>query len=367
MRTRSPAPTHYINGLEPPGLVAHFLDHPPEGFEAVVSPDGAPGFLATFDLLTTADPETLRLVAAVPGSRWLRRLLNWRTCFFGTTTSEYAPMPAGVLPEALPQTLLAAWGKRSALMIVKDIPEHSPLLPDKDCDYSAAFVAACESQGFAMVEGQALAYVPIDFSSPDEYLSRLSAGRRRDIRRKLRAREQLRVEILPTGCEQLRDARFLDTLYSLYEEVYAQSEIHFDKLTRNFFRAVLQDGSLDGHLFLYYSEDALIGFNLCFIHGGMLIDKYVGFRYPAARQHNLYFVSWLENLEFARTRGLRHYVAGWTDPEIKAYLGAKFTFTRHAVYIRNPVLRALLKKISKRFEHDRAWFDAQAKESPARP
>ncbi|MBS1189249.1 MAG: family N-acetyltransferase [Rhodocyclaceae bacterium] len=362
-----PAPTRCINGLEPAALIRHFLAHPPAGFEAFCSPAGMPGFFADFDLLTTADGDTLDLVNSLPGSRWLRRLLNWRTCFFGTTASEYAPLPASVAPEALPPALLEAWSKRSRLLIVKDIPDDSPLLPAADRQYAAAFVAACVERGFILVEGQALAYVPIDFACPEDYLARLSPGRRKDIRRKLRARERLQLKVLPTGCEALRDPDFLAVLYDLYREVYAQSEIHFDLLTPDFFRAILQDGNLDGHLFLYYGDGELIGFNLCFVHDGMLIDKYVGFRYPAARQHNLYFVSWMENLAFARERGLSHYVAGWTDPEIKAYLGARFTFTRHAVYVRNPLLRSLLKRISGRFESDRAWFDAHAKQPAPRP
>ncbi|HZX29957.1 MAG TPA: GNAT family N-acetyltransferase [Rhodocyclaceae bacterium] len=347
-----------INGLEPAGLIRHFLDHPPEAFEAFLSPEGMPGFFADFDLLTTADPETLRLAASLPGSPWLRRLITWRTCFFGTTASEYAPMPAAAAPRGLPHKLLAAWGRRTRLLIVKDIPDASPLLPQTQRDYAAAFTAACEDSGFIMVEGQALAYVPIDFAGPEEYLSRLSSGRRKDIRRKLKARDRLSIEILPTGGEAFRNPAFLDQLYALYLEVYGQSEIHFDRLTADFFRAILQDRELDGRLFLYRAGGELIGFNLCFIHDGMLIDKYVGFRYPAARDHNLYFVSWMENLAFAIEQGLSHYVAGWTDPEIKAYLGASFTFTRHAVYVRNPLLRNLLKRISSRFEHDRAWFDA---------
>lgn len=358
-----PVSTPYINGLEPAALAQHFLDHPPDGFEAFQSPAGMPGFVADFDLLTTADPATLRLADSLPGSRWWRRLLRWPTCFFGTTASEYALMPPQADPEALPDTLLAAWGRRTRLVIVKDIPEASPLLPAAHRDYAAAFTAACEKLGFILVEGQALAYVPIDFASPEDYLSRLSAGRRKDIRRKLKARERLSIEVLPTGSPALRDPAFLDTLYSLYLEVYGQSEIHFDRLTADFFRAVLQDETLAGQLFLYHGDGGLIGFNLCFVHDGMLIDKYVGFRYPAARDHNLYFVSWMENLAYARERGLTHYVAGWTDPEIKAYLGASFTFTRHAVYVRNPILRSLLKRISSRFESDRAWFDAR--EAPA--
>jgi hypothetical protein len=62
------------------------------------------------------------------------------------------------------------------------------------------------------------------------------------------------------------------------------------------------------------------------------------------------------NLEYAMERGLRHYVAGWTDPEVKAQLGASFTPTRHAVYVRNPLLRALARRFSGHFEMDKQWL-----------
>lgn len=348
----------YINSLEPAGLIQHFMNHPPEGFEPVVSSLGQPGFFMRFDLLTTADAETLRAVSKLPASTVLRKLLTWRTLFFGTTVSEYAPMVAGCDASGLLATMMEAWNEQSRLLIIKDIPDQSPLLPESDRQTATALREACQQAGFTMIAGQALAYVPIDFGSTDDYLARLSSGRRKDIRRKLKARAELDLDILRTGCEKLQDPGFLQTLYDLYEEVYAQSEIHFDKLTAEFFRAILQDASLDGHLFLYYRQGSLIGFNLCFIHNNMLIDKYVGFRYPEARQYNLYFISWMENLNFAITRQLTHYVAGWTDPEIKAYLGAKFTFTHHAVYPRNPLLRKILGKLSHHFEHDKAWFDA---------
>lgn len=347
----------YINSLEPTGLIQHFINHPPEGFEPMVSSLAQPGFFMRFDLLTTADAETLRAVSKLPASATLRKLLTWRTLFFGTTVSEYAPMPADRGAPELLATMMEAWHEQSRLFIIKDIPEQSPLLPDGDRQTASALREACRQAGFTMIAGQALAYVPIDFASPDDYLARLSSSRRKDIRRKLKARAELDLDILRTGCDKLQDSGFLQTLFDLYLEVYAQSEIHFDKLTLEFFGAILRDASLDGYLFLYYRQEHLIGFNLCFVHNNMLIDKYVGFRYPAARECNLYFVSWMENLKFAVDRQLTHYVAGWTDPEIKAYLGAKFTFTHHAVYPRNPVLRKVLGKLSRHFEHDKAWFD----------
>ena len=59
-------------------------------------------------------------------------------------------------------------------------------------------------------------------------------------------------------------------------------------------------------------------------------------------------------------KGLKTYVAGWTDPEIKSYLGARFTFTKHAVYIRNPVLRFVLSRLKRLFESDSQWQETKA-------
>ena len=350
-------PMRLLNSLEPPGLIQHFLHCPPEGFETVVSAMGQPGFRVKFDLLTTVDAGTLRFVNTLPAAGLVRHILTWRTLFWGTTVTEYLPLPSQIDGLASVESMLTTWRRSSRLCVLKDIPSQSPLLTEAERMAAAELIEACKNTGFILIAGQALAYVPIDFENVAEYLSRLSSARRKNIRRKMRARADIQIEMMNTGCERLNNTEFLDELYELYLNVYRQSEIRFDKLSAEFFSAVFKDKSLDGHLFLYYSAGQLIGFNLCFIHNGMLIDKYIGFRYPAAREHNLYFVSWMENLAFALSRKLRHYVAGWTDPEIKAYLGAKFTFTQHAVYVRNPLLRRILDKLSRHFEHDKAWFE----------
>jgi len=248
------------------------------------------------------------------------------------------------------------------LTIVKDLPQDSPLLPDADNAHARALAQALADAGFILVEGQALAHVPIDFSSLDEYLARLSRSRRQNLRRKLRSRAQLQVQRIPTGAAFADDV-CVDAYYALFDAVYAQSEIHFDKLTRDFFAALLRDAGNGGTVFEYRAlqddgtPGALLGWNLCFEHGGKLIDKYIGLSYPAAREANLYFVSWMVNLEYAIERGLSHYVAGWTDPEVKAQLGASFTFTQHAVFIRNPLLRALGRRFAGHFESDRQWSE----------
>lgn len=342
----------YIAQLEPESLLKQFLVHPPEGFVAASTPSGMPTFVAPFDLLTTADDALRRRVAGLPGYRWWGRLLRWRTRFAGSTVTEFAPLPTPLVPDALADELVGRYGRDCALLVIKDIAPASPLLDADASAHAEAFAEACAARGCVLLEGMALAWVPIDFSSEDDYLARLSHSRRKSLRRKLRSRAGLQVEALPTGSACFDDEAVLAQFHALYGNVYAQSEIHFDRLSADFFSAVLRDGGSGGVVFTYRHEGELIGWNLCYEHDGKLIDKYIGFAYPQAREHNLYFVSWFENLAYARQRGLTHYVAGWTDVEVKRQLGARFCMTRHAVYVRNPLLRVIFRRMSHLFESD---------------
>lgn len=350
------ATENFRNQLEPSGLLQQFSNHPPEGF-ALLKEWPAPAFTAPFDLLTTAEDALKARLLSLPGGRWLSTRLRLKTDFIGSTVSEYAPLPQGVEASTLARQLRAVAG-RTMLTIVKDLPQESPLLSASDNDFAKALSQALAEQGFVALEGQALAYVPLGFASTDEYLAGLSKNRRSSLRRKLKSRAQLSVQRIPTGAAFAADAQ-VDAYYALFDAVYAQSDIHFDKLTRGFFADLLRDADNGGIVFEYRDRqsDALLGWNLCFEHDGRLIDKYIGLSYPAAREANLYFVSWMVNLEYALERGLSHYVAGWTDPEVKAQLGASFTMTQHLVFIRNPVLRALGRRFSGLFESDSQWGD----------
>ncbi|PPU94579.1 GNAT family N-acetyltransferase [Xanthomonas albilineans] len=341
----------FVNQLEPPVLLQHFLQHPPVGFQARPLDHGVPAFEADFDLLTTAHPTLRAWVARLPLQRLWQRLLRPRTNFVGSTVTEYAWLPRAADPAQLPRQWRAQLGRRRALLIVKDVAQASPLLDAADNAWAQAFLDACQRSGYLLLRGQALAWVPIDFASTDEYLARLSRARRRNIRRKLRSRADLQVEVLSTGAA-FADPALRAQCYALYQEVYAQSEVHFDLLTAEFFDALLTDSDSGGLMFVYRHDGLVIGWNLCYVHDGRLLDKYIGLHYPASHEHNLYALSWMENLDYACRHGLRAYVAGWTDPEVKAQLGASFTYTWHAVYLRNPLLRALLRLLRPLFEAD---------------
>lgn len=361
-RDNAPLPTtehrrivSFVAQLEPDALIDAFLREPPEGFAAERGPGGMPVFLAPFDLLTTADDALRRRVAGLPLYRHWRRVLVWRTRFAGATVTEYAPIPAGLAPAELARELKRRYARECKLLIVKDIAHDSPLLDAAANAHARAFAGALAAEGFVLLEGQALAWVPIDFASEDEYLARQSYARRKNIRRKLRSRAWLDIEAVPTGDPRFEDAATLAAFQRLFDNVFRQSDIRFDRLTPAFLAAILRDRTSRGIVFVYSHAGRMIGWNLCYEYAGKLVDKYVGFAYPEARDHNLYFVSWMHNLAWARENALTHYVAGWTDPAVKAFLGANLTLTRHAVYARNPLLRALLGRLAGHFEADSRW------------
>lgn len=347
----------YLNLIEPASYPRLFFDHPPAAFEAYVSEAGLPLFKTGFDLLTTLDPGLGERIRKTPLFKYWAGLLNWSACFWGTTITEYAPIPPDRAPEELLKEMLRQTGG-SSLAIVKDLPAASPLLPSQDIEYSQKLVESGLELGFFELSGQALAYVPLDFADTDEYLGRLSSSRRKDLRRKMKSAGQLSIEVLELGDEFFAGPKVLSEFYEMYLEVFRQSEIHFDLLSAEFFKTLLNGRSAPGLVVIYRHDGGLVGYNICLIHRDCLIDKYIGFRYPQARQLNLYFVSWLYNLELALKRGLKFYVAGWTDPEVKASLGARFTFTRHLVWIRNPLLRKVMRPLRHLFEADKNAMEA---------
>ena len=173
-----------LNLLEPPSLVTHFVRHSPTGFPTFEIGEGIPAFSADFDLLTTLEPAQRRRLEKLPFYTTWCRLLHPRTCFVGTTVSEYALFSQKQTPADFIISLLRLAHEHS-FIIIKDIPSDSALVGETAHDYNLELVKACQQAGFVMVEGQALAYVPIDFESIDAFLARMSHARRKNIRRKL--------------------------------------------------------------------------------------------------------------------------------------------------------------------------------------
>ncbi len=321
------------------------------GFHGIDDPLGIPMFVADFDLLTTVDSALQNKLRRWAQRLGVERFLTVRTLFVGTTVTEYALLNTDEPVSAL-QRIVERYARQYLFIIIKDLPVVSPLLADSENALTSAWLQAGKSLGWVELDGQALAWVPVAPGNDEAYwMQQFSRSRRKDFRRKLRSREQLLIREVRSGDACFQSEVLLREWYTLYQAVYAQSEMHFDLLTPEFFKQILQQDS-GAVIFVYEQADQLIGYNLCFEQDGLLIDKYIGLRYPQAQQLNLYFVSWFHNLAYAEKKGLRAYVAGWTDPDVKLSLGASFSLTRHLVYIRPFWLRWILKPLRVLFESD---------------
>ncbi len=109
----------------------------------------------------------------------------------------------------------------------------------------------------------------------------LSSATRKDIRRKLKAASGIRLEIRHSieGLE--------DEIVSLYDETRHQSGFDYgdlEKLSPSYFRDVMHKLGDRGALMLYWLGDELLGFNLLLVGRDRVIDKFIGMRYPKARE-----------------------------------------------------------------------------------
>lgn len=93
-----------------------------------------------------------------------------------------------------------------------------------------------EKQGFLIMEGQALAWLPVNHRDEADYLGRLSGSRRKDLKRKLKKRSDVEVRILNGGDPFFHKPEMLELFYRLYLNVFKQSETISIYYQKNFSR-----------------------------------------------------------------------------------------------------------------------------------
>ena len=331
----------YLAAVEASGL---------EGFRwryLVVEEEGrllaaAPAFLTEYPLDTTLTGPARRVADG------LRRVapdaLTLRLACIGSPCTETALLgfdPA-VTDRDKPQLLRhilagleqTAARERCGLLGIKDVAEG-----DSDLWTAAA-------PGYRAIASLPGASLNIDFTNIDAYLERLSTATRKDMRRKLRALDQVRIEIRTS----IHDV--LDRVMALYAETRARAEMALEDLTPAYFQGVLQ--RLGGRAFctLYWEGDDLLAVNLLLQDGDTLLDKFFCMSAERGRPLNLYFLSWFTNVRLCLDRGLSHYRSGQAGYENKLRLGSQMTRTSNFFRHRNALLNGGLRLVAPLFAAD---------------
>jgi len=213
------------------------------------------------------------------------------------------------------------------LLGIKDIPEP----------FQRRFDERFQNVKFSTMAGMPTASLDIDFTSIDKYLSRLSSSTRKDMRRKLRSLDRLRVECRTN----INDV--LAKIMTLYHDMRNRSEWQFEELTPGYLQGVLARMPERSFCVLYYAGDGLLAANFLIHDERTLIDKFFCMNGKLGREYHLYFLSWFTNIRYCLEHGLIRYQSGQAYYENKLRLGSRLT--RNTIYFkhRNVLAQGLLR------------------------
>jgi hypothetical protein len=175
--------------------------------------------------------------------------------------------------------------------------------------------------GFSRIAGLPVCVLDLPFADEAAYIRSLSANNRSVLRRKLKTAGPVELETVTSiaGLE--------DEIFSLYEETRANSRFDygdFEQLSPAYFRDVVAAlGPERAALILARVEGRLLAMKLLFLEKERVIDKFWGMRYPEGREHNLFFVCWMEGVRLAIKRGAKQYQSGQTAYAQKVKLGSR--------------------------------------------
>ena len=208
--------------------------------------------------------------------------------------------------------------------------------------------------GFAQITSLPVAVLDLPYADEAAYLASLSAPTRKDIRRKLAKADNVRIEF------RSDISTLADQIDSLYEETRAQSGLDYgdlELLPPGYFAAISRALGERAVFALYWVGQELAAFNLLLVEADRVIDKFLGMRYPLAREHNLYVVSWMANIRFCLDRSIKLFQSGQTAYASKLRFGSRLVPSTILVRHRAASLQWVLRRLSPwlgfdRFDHD---------------
>lgn len=274
-----------------------------------------PGFVTDYRIDTTLSGPLKRVTGAV--ARIAPRLLGIPLASLGSPVGEICHLGFAadcdenerrrLAAKLLDKLLDFAAQRRIGMVAVKDA---------RGAD-DALWADACGRAGLRRMPGQSTALLELPFRSLDDYLASLGPATRKDMRRKLRARADVRVE-WRSDIDDL-----IDPIMALYRATLSQAEYRFEELTPEYFRGVMRDLRGRALCSTYWLGQQLIGFNLVLHNRRYLLDKFFGMDYALGRAHNLYYLSWMENVRYCIEHGLVRYQSGQGLEREKTRLGSR--------------------------------------------
>lgn len=281
----------------------------------------------------------------MPVGNWLNRqvpkLLNMPILGVGSPLTEECPV--GFLPGLSAAERTEAFGALihgmathartigTSVLTLKDVT-------DRDDVWMREPLAKA---GFARVPTLPVATLRLPFKSEQDYLASLSSSMRSDIRKKMRALDKVQVTII----EDVGKAS--DEIVALFQETKAKRKVDYaemDEVPDDYFREVLVSLGGRAKIMVMRIDGEIACFSLFLEERNRIIGKYVGMRYPLAREYNLYFLNWMLIVRRCIERGIEWFQTGQTSYRQKVRLGCKlkrsWVYFKHQGAVMGPLVRA---------------------------
>ncbi len=320
----------------------------------------SPLFTLTYRLDTPLQGAMRRVSDAV--SKIFPGLMALKVIGMGSPLAERCHL--GFVPELTANERLEA---TDALLSALDVYAKSAgigliAIKDLSADESSQVEPAIRRSGFSRTTSLPIAVLDLP-ETEDQYFAKLSANNRSSLRRKIKAAKNLTFEYRFSidGIEAEIDA--------LYQETCDTSGYDYgdlETLPPGYFGAIMKALKGKAIMMLYWLEGDLIGFNLLLLNQGRdasqrkIIDKFIGRKHPMARDHNLYFVGWIDNVRYGLKHGYKMLQSGQTAYGEKLRLGSRlvgsYIYFRH----RNGLINLALRALSRFIAFDKMDPDLQA-------
>jgi hypothetical protein len=217
----------------------------------------------------------------------------------------------------------------------------------------------------------------INYENFEDYMTKaLSGGARRKLRLKLKASERApKIQM-----SVVRDiAPIIDEVYPLYLAVYTRSDLHFEKLTKEYFCGLGHRMGDKNRFFIWRQGEKIVAFGSCILQGDTIHAEYLGLDYTVALDLHLYHYTFRDLVSWGIANGYKWFHSSALNYDPKFHLRYKLDpldlYVRHTSPICNAVFARILPwieptrydKTLKQFaNYHELWVPTERKERPSR-
>ncbi|MGA2565294.1 MAG: GNAT family N-acetyltransferase [Pseudolabrys sp.] len=297
-----------------------------------------PFFILDQDLLVGTKPLIGRLTDFI--RRFWPRFMRTRTLMVGCAAGEGHLDGQDEFTQRSSARLLASAIVKKA----RDLKARLIVLKEFPAKYRATLECFVDND-FTRMPSLPNVMLNIDYSSFEDYMMRaLSSGARRKLRLKLRAGDQAASPIEMSVVDDV--APIIDEIYPLYLQVYNRSNLHFEKLTKEYFCGLGHRMGDKNRFFIWRQNGKIVAFGSCILQGDTIHAEYLGLDYTVALDLHLYHYTFRDLISWGIANGYKRFHSTALNYDPKLHLQYRLDpidlYVRHTSTICNAVFRRIL-------------------------